>query len=219
MRGIKGAAPFARGGSVILKGLACCMLAGLLLASFAGCHNGQVRLQRAPDANGYVWRYPITAQESDAFWQGLLYVVEPQVGYAPGRQQKVEGFIVNAQVRWNEAVRPLGGLFEELRQQHNGAMTTLSEFEARKAQLVAAASALTAKRPQIDAAIAGYRDAWDMEAKYRGAQGPEAAAQVAQARQLMDAASQTIESIIQEATTLVESLKGKRAEAKVMAGQ
>jgi len=200
-----------------LRGRACCLLAVLVLASLVGCHQGQVRLQRGPGLDSYVWRYPITAAESNAAWQGLLYVTIPKVGYGPGRQEKVEGFILNAQLRWNDTVRPLGGLFDDLRQQHNNALTTLSEFEQRQTQLVDAASALAARRTQMDAATAGYRDAWDLEAKYRGAEGPEAAAQVAQARQQMDAASQTVERIIQEATALVEGLKGPHTEAKVMA--
>ena len=182
-----------------MKGLACCLLAGCL-PHWPGADKGQLRLQRAPDVDSYVSRYPITAEENNAFWEDLLYVVSSRSGTdrppAEGR-----GLRRDAQLRWNDAVRPLCGLFEELRQQHNSALTTLSEFEARMAELVAAASALTAKRPQMDAAIAGYRDAWDLQANNRGAEGTEAAAQVAQARQLMAAAAQTVERIIQEATT------------------
>jgi hypothetical protein len=200
-----------------LKGLACCALVGLVLAGLGGCHNGQVRLRRAPGEDAYVWQDPISEDECRAFYEALLYVVSPPVGYAAGRQQTVEGFILNAQLRWNDAVRPLGGLFEDLCKQHNEALTTLSEFQKRKARLTDAAAALTAQKTQLDAVIAEYRDAKQEESKYRGAENTDAAAKVAQARQRMDAASQTVERLIKEATALVDALKGPRAESRVMA--
>lgn len=198
-------------------GFALCALAALCLALAAGCHHGQVRLRRSPADATYVWQDVISAEQCRAFYKGLTYQVKPRAGYAAGRGQEMEAFALNSQLRWNDAVRSIGGFFDNLCDDHNDGLVTLSEFEKRKAQLTDAAAALTGLKSKLDAALADYGKAWQQENKNRGAEGQKAAAAVAEARQQMNVASQTADDIIKKASAIVTSLRGPRATDKVMA--
>jgi len=202
-----------------LKALAWCALVALALACIPACHKGQVRLQRAPGVDSYIWRNPLSPAQCRSHWQGLLFVVTAPVGYPAGREQEVEGFVLNAQLRWNDAVRPLGGLFMVLCEQHNQALITFSEFEQRRSRLINAAGVLSGYRSRLEAALQDYREARKLETVWRGAEGAQAATRMGQARQQMAAAAQNIEMLIQKAEGLIEDLKGPRAEARLIAGE
>jgi predicted ATP-dependent endonuclease of OLD family len=202
-----------------LSGVIRCAFVAFVLTLLTGCHSGQVRLQLAPGTSRYVWHDLITPGQWRDLYQALTYEVKAPLGYARGRGQEAEGSIVNAQLRWNDAVSPLGGLFEDLLNDHNKALITFSEFQKRKGQLTDAAASLTGLRVQLDSAIADYRSAKQLETQNRGAEGQKADEAIAQARQQMAAASQKIDHIIQQAGALMDALKGPRAEGKVMAAQ
>ncbi len=200
-----------------MRSNASCALVALLLAALAGCHNGQVLLRRAPGQEAYVWQDLIAPEQCGAFYQDLPYEVKAGVGYARGRDQELGAFTLNAKLRWNDTVGPVGGFFEDLCSDHNAGLVSVSEFEKRKTQLTDAVAGLTGLKQKLDSAMDDYGAARQQEADNRGAEGEGASAAVAQARQRMDAASQSVEDIIKQATSIVDSLRGKRAEGKVMA--
>jgi hypothetical protein len=200
-----------------LRSFVRCALALLALALLPGCHNGQVRLEVSPGSNSYVWQDAIAPEQCRSFYQGLFYPPQPAVGYAQGRGQDVERFILNAQVRWNDAVNPLGDLFEKLCERQRNAQITVSELQKRQAQLTDAAVSLAELRTQLDSATDDYRKARKQETENRGAVGSAAAAAMARAHQAMDAASQRVEDIIKKANSIVGALQDPRAEGWIMA--
>jgi len=128
----------------------------LLVVVASGCHRGQVRIPRDPNADGHVWRDPIDPEAYGALARGLLYTAEPPVGYAEARNKPVQVLAITLRLNWNVAVRPLPEAFEQLCESHNKAAIALSEFTRRENELLTVLHHLTALKAELDVLLADY---------------------------------------------------------------
>jgi hypothetical protein len=170
----------------------------LLVFSVAwpGCHRNQVRLQVAPGVNRFEWRKPASLSACRARCQKLLYVVDLPIGYARGRARRVEGFVFNARMRWNVAVRPVCEEFEGLCERHNNALISVQEFEQRRQELLSAVGELADRRQRLDMALQAYEAA---RSELTDAQGEVPASRV---RSSLERARSDADDIIRAASEL-----------------
>ena len=185
------------------------LLAFAAVAS-SGCHRGMVRLQSAPGSKDYVWRTPIVRETFQASWGNQLYSIPRPVGYARGRQETSGGFVLNARLRWNDAIRSLGYHFDSLVELHNSGGITLFEFDQRKAQLYGAVTALSEDRQALDAALEACAKA---EKDLAAAPSPEEAAPI---EQTLKKARSDADAAIQRAAQRVKDLGAREADTQVL---
>jgi hypothetical protein len=181
----------------------CLALLALAAAAF-GCHKGQVRLPLAPGAGDYIWRAPIRVAECRNYWTDLLFTAEPPIGYAAGRYRSANGFSLNCKLRWNDCVRDLGRLFEDLCVAHNRGTISLQTFERRQEALLRAAGELEARKEEIAAAIEEYRRVKKEVVGALAAEEGTAEARTRGPRARMAAIQERVDQLIQAAVDIVQ---------------
>jgi hypothetical protein len=182
-----------------------------------GCHQGLVRLRTSPYGDQYQWRKPIAAAEFRKPCVQLLYDVQPPVGYAAAIQNPLEGMVLNARLRWDDAVRPLLHQFDLLCEDHNAARLTVQEFAVRRDGLLDAVRQLAHERDELDEDLAAYHSA---EAASQRRPGPDEdpTSESSSARAAMKAAQEKADAVIARAARLVERLGAPKVELGQMAG-
>jgi hypothetical protein len=137
------------------------LLVALVLPLFllvpTGCHREQVRLRTAAGSDRYVWRQLIETGRLQESCRGLLYTIEPPLGYAQARTGQPQSFVFNARLRWNAAVRPLCAELAELARRHNQARVSLAEFEQIRGSLDAAVAELEPLKARLEDALDTYQ--------------------------------------------------------------
>ncbi len=186
-----------------------------LVLCLAGCHGGQLRLRVSEHSSRFVWRDPVSCEQFKDLWRGLLYPARPPLGYAEGRQQAAEGFVLNAQMRWNDHVRALAGMSELICQQHNEEQVTLREFERGRLELEEAAAGMADLRKELDDAFQEHRTARDQMERARVSE--HESQNVAAVRDRLDAVARQVEAILEQAGALVAGLRGDVSESAVLA--
>lgn len=191
-----------------MQRLLLCLVPAVLILAVGGCQGERVRLGVSPDGDRHEWRSPIAAEQFSAPCVGLLYEIEAPVGYSMARHQPLQGFAVNARVRWNAAVRPLPAHFDELCARHNRAEITVQEFDERKAELLAVVRDVKALKPELDAALDECESAERALAPAPNDPEGSSEADPAKAAADMDRLRAGAEEIIKRAEQRVEALGG-----------
>jgi len=177
----------------------------VLIALLTACHRNQVRVRVSDDLARHEWRDPVSARSFIPHYRPMLYVIELPIGYARGRSRPSEGFIFNAQLRWNATVQPVVGLLADLCERHNRADITVTEFTQRRDRLLGAVVRLVEKKTQLNGLLEAYQEMRDSE------KGPAegAAQEVPRVDFAVTAAS--VDRIVAEAAAFVEQLRAEQA--------
>lgn len=196
--------------------LACALLAAIVGLA-GGCRTEAIRMREAPGSDRFVKREPIGPEDCRDEWRHLLVKAEPPLGFAEGRQQVAEGFVLSSRLRWNDFVRSLGGMFGILCAEHNEGLVTLQGYRSRLAQLRKAAALMEALRPELSEGLSSFVNAKDQLQKARAAADGEVAAE--EARQRMADVRESVNELLEQVGRHLARLRGAPLEKGAAGGE